>query len=84
MKRTISLKEAECRKYTAGSYWGMPGRSSIKVECPFCHNVFKVYVWSLAGSGKRCTNEDCRAIHTSFGLAYDDYQNHKKEEVENG
>jgi hypothetical protein len=25
------------------------------VKCPFCKEEFEVYIWSFAGSGKRCS-----------------------------
>lgn len=39
------------------------GRSWRNVTCAFCGAVVKVYVWSLAGRGKRCPG--CGALHTS-------------------
>lgn len=38
------------------------GRSQGKVECPFCGKRNTVYLWSFAGSGKRCVNPCCRAF----------------------
>jgi hypothetical protein len=38
------------------------GRSYGFVDCPFCHTTVRVYLWSLAGSGKRCP---CGALLTS-------------------
>jgi hypothetical protein len=40
------------------------GRSRIGIECPFCKARVVAYVWSLAGSGKRC---ECGALHLSGG-----------------
>ena len=37
------------------------GRSTVYVDCPFCGHATEVYIWSLAGSGKRCGNPACRA-----------------------
>lgn len=31
------------------------GRSTMIVKCPFCKEEFEVYIWSFAGSGKRCS-----------------------------
>lgn len=31
------------------------GRSTMMVKCPFCEEEFEVYIWSFAGSGKRCS-----------------------------
>lgn len=30
------------------------------IRCPFCDVTTEAYVWSLAGSGKRC---ECGAVH---------------------
>jgi hypothetical protein len=43
------------------------GRSSVTITCPCCGTHCKAYVWSLAGSGKRCPNEACQALHGSYG-----------------
>jgi hypothetical protein len=37
------------------------GRSRYNIECPYCHAIVVAYIWSLAGSGKRCP---CGAKHT--------------------
>jgi hypothetical protein len=37
------------------------GKGTVDVECPFCGEVTRCYVWSLAGSGKKCI---CGAIHS--------------------
>lgn len=37
------------------------GTSSIDIECPFCQTNTTAYMWSLAGSGKKCPG--CGAIH---------------------
>lgn len=31
------------------------GKSTMMVRCPFCEKELEVYIWSLAGSGKRCS-----------------------------
>ena len=36
------------------------GRSTVIITCPFCDVRTEAYLWSLAGSGKRC---DCGAVH---------------------
>ena len=41
------------------------GRSTIVVECPYCGLDVECFVWSLAGSGKRCP---CGAKHIWYGL----------------
>lgn len=40
------------------------GRSRVFIECPFCKGRFWAYVWSLAGSGKKCPH--CEAFHGSM------------------
>jgi len=47
------------------SYHGTMGRSTATAICGFCDCSQRVYVWSLAGSGKRCIN--CKALLTSGG-----------------
>ena len=47
------------------------GRSTVFITCPFCGWKTEAYIWSLAGSGKRCPNEDCRA-HLLYGVAIRD------------
>lgn len=37
------------------------GRTLASILCPFCGCTTEAYVWSLAGSGKRCRG--CRAKH---------------------
>lgn len=39
------------------------GRSTMMVRCPFCGEEFEVYIWSFAGSGKRCS---CGALLGRF------------------
>lgn len=41
------------------------GRSTVVIECPFCQTKVTAYVWSLAGSGKKCP--ECGAIHGNYG-----------------
>lgn len=40
------------------------GKSTITIQCPFCGSESVAYLWSLAGSGKRC---ECGALHDYFG-----------------
>jgi len=37
------------------------GRSTVFVECPFCQTEVEAFIWSLAGSGKKCPK--CGAVH---------------------
>lgn len=40
------------------------GRTFVVFSCPFCDAKIKGYVWSLAGSGKRCY---CGVMHRLTG-----------------
>ena len=51
-------EEREHVKHSARSEFG---KSSVVIDCPFCGESVRAYVWSLAGSGKRCPG--CGAIH---------------------
>ena len=53
----------ETREYKVLSTTREHGRSSADIECPFCGAVVTAYLWSLAGSGKKCP---CGAKHTHF------------------
>jgi len=66
----VGLKLTETRKYAAGAYDSRHGKSTIDLTCPFCDADTTAYVWSLAGGGKRCANEDCGALFGSWGCAY--------------
>lgn len=44
----------EVKEHKCGNYYSMFGRSTIDIECPWCGDEVVAYVWSLAGSGKRC------------------------------
>ena len=46
----------EVRESAAHSYRSRHGRSSIIIVCPWCGGEELAYVWSLAGSGKRCSS----------------------------
>ena len=50
----------EVRDNSVHSYYGRMGRSTIKIDCPFCGNTVTAYVWSLAGCGKKCY---CGVLH---------------------
>lgn len=34
--------------------WSETGKTRIAVDCPFCGAELIAYLWSLAGSGKKC------------------------------
>jgi hypothetical protein len=57
----------ELRPYTTGYYRGVHGHSTLEVFCPFCGTKWDVYLWSFAGSGKRCT---CGAMLSLRGGAW--------------
>lgn len=54
-----NARQVESRPWA--QVWRRPenGRTSIGLECPFCFEVVKAYVWSLP-NGKRCP---CGAFH---------------------
>jgi hypothetical protein len=50
----------EERPYTWGDRVSTMGKSSVTAECPFCHRGVVIFLWSIAGNGKkRCT---CGAV----------------------
>ena len=58
---TATIQLIQERKYTYRPGASEMGRSYIYIRCPFCEAETKAYIWSLAGSGKKCQN--CNAIH---------------------
>lgn len=52
----------EIREYTVSGGRSQFGTSFIFIICPFCGEKVKAYLWSLAGTGKKCP--ECGAIHT--------------------
>lgn len=42
------------------------GKSTMMVRCPFCEEMLEVYIWSFAGSGKKCS---CGALLGRFTCA---------------
>lgn len=71
--KKVGLDEAESKPFVVVAQWSEHGRSSIDIQCPFCNEVTRAYVWSLAGHGKRCENPSCRAIfHYTTMLAFKD------------
>lgn len=68
---------ASARFYTHRPGVSRMGRSTIYITCPWCGNEFVAYLWSLAGSGKRCPV--CKALHHwGHGLHADCPPNGKK------
>lgn len=71
LKRLKDRSKAETKALSMRPGVSEFGRSTVFVTCPFCGRKTEAYVWSLAGSGKRCPNPDCRA-HLCYGVAYRD------------
>ena len=63
---TVETGDMEEREYEARGGRSEVGRSTAYLTCPFCGTEVKAYIWSLAGSGKRCT---CGAKFNSYGTA---------------
>lgn len=60
----LAMQNPEARQIESRRWvekWRSPenGKTCIGLECPFCFEVVKAYVWSLP-NGKRCT---CGAFH---------------------
>ena len=62
------MKDYEVKVHTAFKGRSEHGRSTVEIECPFCHAITEAYCWSLAGSGKKC--DSCSAKHVGMGLTY--------------
>ena len=61
--KKVGLDEAESKPFEVVSrYPDCNGRTTVTIRCPFCNEVTRAYIWSLAGHGKRCENPSCRAI----------------------
>ncbi len=58
------------RSYSAQLGFATMGRSPIYIDCPFCELTTDAYLWSLYGSGKRCSTDQCGAIFGGRGSAY--------------
>lgn len=69
--KKIPAQEAERKALSMRPGVSEFGRSTVFVTCPFCGRRTEAYVWSLAGSGKRCPNPECRA-HLCYGVAIRD------------
>ena len=69
--KKIDPQTAERKPCYMQDYTHEHGRSRVIVKCPFCGHANIAYVWSLAGSGKRCVNDSCRA-HLCWGVAVRD------------
>ena len=69
--KKIPAQEAETKALAIRPGVSEFGRSTVFVTCPFCGRKTEAYAWSLAGSGKRCPNPECRA-HLYWGVAVRD------------
>lgn len=56
----------EVKEHTRTTNYPEFGRSYLYITCPFCEEQTRAYIWSLAGSGKRC--DGCGALHTWKGV----------------
>ena len=66
--KDIHKSNCDKRKWYVFYTWGEAnGRSRINTMCPFCKKGMSIYLWSLAGSGKRCK---CGALFGPRGYAY--------------
>lgn len=43
----------EERPYTTHDHVRTRGKSSVVAECPFCHASMVIFLWSIAGNGKK-------------------------------
>jgi hypothetical protein len=50
----VNDNKMEQRDHEAYNYWSEHGKSTVIIKCPFCQEEVLAYVWSLAGSGKKC------------------------------
>ena len=63
----INRADCESRFHTSHSYRPRNGGGNhVTIVCPFCDTHVVANVWSLAGSGKRCTGNDCGALFGSI------------------
>lgn len=53
------------------------GRTQVAITCPFCNARVIAYLWSLCGSGKRCT---CGAKLNGYGTAQREVNDRPKED----
>lgn len=61
-------REVEERRFTVFRRDLEPPSSIVLfVDCPFCGDEVKAYLWSLSGGGKRCL---CGAMLSSRGQAF--------------
>ena len=63
----VIQKRMQERPYTTGSHVRLLGKSSVVASCPFCTSVVTIYLWSIAGNGKKLCS--CGAALHSDGMA---------------
>lgn len=68
MRDDIELKENKI-----GNYCGRHGKSTVKVQCPFCNTIVIAHVWSMSAIGKKCSG--CGALHSIKGYSYREKEN---------
>src|SRR5688572_26090181 len=56
-----NLVESEKRQWQLINTTTEMGRSRYEIMCPWCGYTFTAFLWSLAGSGKRCPY--CKSLH---------------------
>jgi hypothetical protein len=49
----VAQKRMEERPYSTTGRTHSVGRSSVIARCPFCDREVTIYLWSIAGSGKK-------------------------------
>jgi hypothetical protein len=49
----VIQKRLEERLYATRDHARSMGRSSVVAECPFCGATVVIYLWSIAGNGKK-------------------------------
>ena len=60
-------KRMQERPYATDGHVRTMGKSSVVAECPFCASPVTIYLWSIAGNGKKLC--PCGAALHADGLA---------------
>lgn len=61
MKNGGAPAQRETRRFEYRNYRSEMGRSTVIITCPYCGSETVAFLWSLAGSGKRCSG--CGCVH---------------------
>jgi hypothetical protein len=61
----LRIGNNERKPHVRTSTYSEFGRSYVFIMCPYCGEETKAFVWSLAGSGKKCP---CGALHVNSGV----------------